>query len=154
MFFSWWLFLSYKKINRTAWQAIRQSRSYERYGFSCYDSASQGLVTVRQMFSDGPAEKIQAIFPLRRWPLSPAAAAWPCRRVLMDTAPLSVSDSISCILPPNAGFVNQKVFTGHTSVRRVQTICAGICSGLPKSNGKATDFVHKKFRILIAKKVV
>ena len=41
------------------------------------DSTPQTFVTVRQMFSADPAERIQASFQLRRSSLSPTAAAWP-----------------------------------------------------------------------------
>lgn len=47
------------------------------------------IVTVRQIFSDDPAWKIQAFSSLRRSSLSPTAAAWPCGWVLMKPAPLS-----------------------------------------------------------------
>ena len=41
------------------------------------------------MFSDDPAPQTQAFTELRRSPLSFPAAAWPCRKVLMNPAPLS-----------------------------------------------------------------
>ena len=48
------------------------------------------FVTVRQMFSADPATENQCNFPsLRRYTLSSLAAARPCQRVLMRTAPLS-----------------------------------------------------------------
>ena len=49
----------------------------------------KNFVTVRQMFSDEPAPQIQAFTELRRSPLSSPAAAWPCRKVLLNPAPLS-----------------------------------------------------------------
>jgi len=63
------------------------------------------FVTVRQIFSDDPAVKTQASLLLRRYSLSPTAAAWPCCWVLMRTAPLS-SDSVAHILTPNVYIVN------------------------------------------------
>ena len=60
------------------------------YKTTANDSASQNkLVTVRQMFSDGPAIKAEAPLKLRRSSLSLQAVASPCLQVLMCTAPLS-----------------------------------------------------------------
>ena len=59
------------------------------------DSASQKLVTVRQIFSDDPAPQTQASAALRRSPLSSPAAAWPCEKVLLNPAPLSRRFSFS-----------------------------------------------------------
>lgn len=81
----------HKTKNRTASSsgstvtAIRKSTVMQHF----FDSASQRYVTVRQIFSDDPAWKIQAFSALRRLPLSPSAAAWPCRRLLLKPAPLS-----------------------------------------------------------------
>ena len=55
----------------------------------------KNFVTVRQIFSDDPAPQIQAFTELRRSPLSSPAAAWPCRQVLLNPAPLSRRFSFS-----------------------------------------------------------
>ena len=53
------------------------------------DSASQMLVTVRQIFSDDPATEKQAFSCASAVSLFQPTAAWPCRKVLMSPAPLS-----------------------------------------------------------------
>ena len=56
----------------------------------CLDSASQKILWQSGRCSlTTQQEGCRPAFQLRRSPLSPVAAAWPCRRVLLNPAPLS-----------------------------------------------------------------
>ena len=81
------------KINTM--HATHAQQIFTQQVITANDSASQKFVTVRQIFSAGPAVKIQASLQLRRSSLSQSAAAWPCWKLLLCTAPLS-SDLIFC----------------------------------------------------------
>ena len=98
-------------------------------------------MTVRQIFSDDPARKIQASFPLRRSPLSHTAAAWPCHRVLMNPAPLSGAIQFSNILAQKISIVNPlfayfvllyKIFVHHRDTFDIYSI---ICYYFPYMGG-------------------
>ena len=79
------------KTGSPAKRSDSKKQSQKRKDFVCTASIAlhKKLVTVRQILSDDPAPQIQAFAELRRSPLSFPAAAWPCRKVLLNTAPLS-----------------------------------------------------------------